>query len=81
MVFRYLLKKIEGGKSILLKIEGGRTLIILKSILSLRHNSGGQNHFEGDKMPPLHKFLGIVTYIKLDLLLVTFSLKSIKHMH
>jgi len=39
------------GKSSLLKIEGGRTLIILKSILSLRHNSGAKP-FQGEQNAP-----------------------------
>jgi len=70
----FLENKSRVGKLSLLKIEGGRTLIILKSILSLKDNSGG-------KIPPLHKSLGIVTYIRFDLLLVTFSLKFIRHMY
>jgi len=47
----------SGGKLSLSKIEaGGRTSIILKSILSLRHNSGGAKPFlggRGSKMPLL----------------------------
>jgi len=34
------------------KIEGGRTLIILKSILSLRYNSGGKTIFRGGQNAP-----------------------------
>jgi len=49
----FLENKFREGKSSLLKIEGGRTLITLKSILSLRHNSGGQNHFQGEQNAPL----------------------------
>jgi len=48
----FLENKFRGSKSSLLKIEGGRTLIILKSILSLRHNSGGQNYFQGGQNVP-----------------------------
>jgi len=49
----------EGGKLSLSKIEGVRTLIILRSILSLRHNSGGKTIFRGAKYPfaPLEKSL------------------------
>jgi len=39
--------KFRGAKSSLSKIKGGRTLIILKLILSLRHNSGGKTIFRG----------------------------------
>jgi len=45
----YLENKFREGKWSLLKIEGGRILIILKSILSLRYNSGGKTIFRGAK--------------------------------
>jgi len=45
----FLENKFRGGKLSLSKIEGGRTLIILKSILSLKDNSGGQNHSQEGK--------------------------------
>jgi len=48
----FLENKFRGGKSSLSKIEGGRTLIILKSILSLRHNSRGAKPFSGGQNVP-----------------------------
>jgi len=49
----FLENKYREGKSSLSKIEGGRTLTHIKSILSSRHNSGGQNHFQGGQNAPL----------------------------
>jgi len=47
-------KKFRGGAIESFENRGGQNFNYIKSILSLKDNSGGQNHFEGGKMPPLH---------------------------
>jgi len=47
----FLENKFKGSKSSLLKIEEGGTLIILKSILSLRDNSVGKSFSGGQNAP------------------------------
>jgi len=68
----FLENKFRGSKSSLSKIEGQnfnhiidcidsvtqsiQSMIILKSIISLRHNSGGANHFQGGQNDPFSAF-------------------------
>jgi len=49
----FLENKFREGQIESFENRGDRTLIILKSISSLRHNSEGENHFQGGTKCPL----------------------------